>query len=100
MKEKSSGLKSNLKKIDSHILGEADYKDIPELPENFFTDGQLLLDGQPVKRRRGKQKAPVKKQLTVRLNSDVVDFFKDQGRGWQAKINKALVDYVKAHKHT
>ena len=99
MKEKNAGLKSNLRKVDRHVPGAGDYADIPELPDEFFTDGQLYRDGKPVERRsRGKQKDPVKKQLTIRLNSEVVDFFKAQGNGWQSSINKALLEYIKTNK--
>jgi uncharacterized protein (DUF4415 family) len=100
MKEKNAGLKSNLQKVDHHPLGATDYADIPELPDAFFTDGQLYRNGKPAERRsRGKQKDPVKKQLTIRLNCEVVDFFKSQGNGWQSNINKALLEYIKTHKH-
>lgn len=99
MKENNAGLKSNLKKVDSHPISPAEYTDIPELPEEFFTEGQLYRNGKPVERRsRGKQKEPTKKQLTIRLNSEVVDFFKSQGNGWQSRINKALQDYIRSHK--
>jgi uncharacterized protein (DUF4415 family) len=98
MKEKSAGLKSNLQKVDHHSLGAADYADIPELPDDFFTAGQIYRDGKPVERKaRGKQKSPVKKQLTIRLNSEVVEFFKAQGNGWQSNINNALLEYIKSH---
>ena len=100
MKENAADLKSNLTKVDSHNIGHGDYADIPELPENFFSEGQLYRDGQPVKRRtRGKQNEPTKKQLTLRLNLEVVDFFKAQGKGWQASINKALLEYIEEHRH-
>ena len=51
MKENNAGLKSNLKKIDSHAISPAEYTEIPELPEEFFTDGQLYRNGKPVERR-------------------------------------------------
>jgi uncharacterized protein (DUF4415 family) len=43
---------------------------------------------------RGKQKAPTKKQIHIRLNPEIVDYFKSQGRGWQTKINEVLTEYV------
>ncbi len=98
MKEKKSGLKSNLKKVDNHKIGSAEYSDIPELPEEFFLKGQLYENGKPIKRpTRGKQKKPTKKQLTIRLNNDVVDYFKEQGNGWQTSINDILQEYVDSH---
>lgn len=100
MKENAAGLKSNLPKVDSHVIGDGDYADIPDLPESFFSEGKLYRDGQPVKRRtRGKQNEPTKKQLTLRLNLEVVDFFKAQGKGWQVSINKALLEYIKEHRN-
>jgi len=45
-------------------------------------------------RVRGPQKKPTKKQLTIRLNQDVVEYFELQGKGWQTKINEVLADYV------
>lgn len=99
MKGSSAGLKSNLKKVDRHKVSQADYADIPELPDEFFTEGQLYRKGMPVERRsRGKQKDPVKRQLTIRLNAEVVDFFRSKGKGWQSSINKALLEYMQTHK--
>ncbi len=48
-------------------------------------------------RVRGPQKKATKKQLTIRLSPEVVDYFKLQGKGWQSKINEILADYVHAH---
>ncbi|MBW2709186.1 MAG: BrnA antitoxin family protein [Deltaproteobacteria bacterium] len=47
-------------------------------------------------RVRGAQKAPTRKSTTIRLNADVLDFFKAQGKGWQTKINDVLQDYVES----
>lgn len=95
MKENKTGLQSNLTKIDKYPLDAAAYNDIGELPEEFFTEGQLYRDGHKVERRgRGRQKKPTKKQLTIRLNNGVVDFFKGHGKGWQTEINDILQNYV------
>ena len=40
---------------------------------------------------------PVKKQLTLRLDADVIDWFKSHspyGEGYQTRINSALREYV------
>jgi uncharacterized protein (DUF4415 family) len=39
---------------------------------------------------RGPQKRPTKRQQTLRLDPDVLDYFKAAGRGWQSRINAAL----------
>lgn len=41
-------------------------------------------------RTRGAQKAPTKKQVTLRLDQDVLEKFRATGPGWQARINAAL----------
>ena len=48
-------------------------------------------------RLRGPQKVPTKVQTTVRLSRDVINFFKSTGRGWQSRIDEALMEYVKDH---
>lgn len=47
--------------------------------------------------RRGLFYRPVKQQLTIRLDADVVDWFKRRvsgGRGYQTEINRALREHV------
>ena len=41
-------------------------------------------------RRRGKQKAPTKKPVSLRLDVDVVEAYKSTGTGWQSRINGDL----------
>jgi uncharacterized protein (DUF4415 family) len=45
---------------------------------------------------RGKFYRPVKQQLTLRLDADLVHWFKTHapGGGYQTRINQALRDYV------
>ncbi len=40
--------------------------------------------------KRGPQKAPVKERIGLRLDKDVVDYFRSMGPGWQGRINDAL----------
>ncbi len=39
-----------------------------------------------------------KQQLTVRLDTDVVDWFKSQGRGYQTRMNAVLRSFVNAQR--
>lgn len=48
--------------------------------------------------RRGLKPVRHKQQLTLRIDSDVVDWYKRQGQGYQTKINALLRAYMKAHK--
>jgi uncharacterized protein (DUF4415 family) len=39
-----------------------------------------------------------KQQITLRLDADVIEFFRSTGRRYQSRINAALRDYVNAQK--
>jgi uncharacterized protein (DUF4415 family) len=62
---------------------EIDTSDIPELDEEFWQKAVLILP-------EGKER------LTLRLDHEIVDFFKRGGRGYQTRINAVLRAYVKA----
>ena len=38
-----------------------------------------------------------KQAISVRLDADVLDFFRGEGRGYQTRINAVLRSYMKAH---
>lgn len=49
--------------------------------------------------RRGRPPAESPKVHTgLRLDADVLDAFKAEGRGWQTRINEALKDWLKTHR--
>src|SRR5208282_2220586 len=54
-----------------------DYSDIPPLGGDFFAKATAAWP-------------PVKKQLTIRLDADVLDWLKAHGRGYQTRINRIL----------
>ncbi len=56
---------------------EIDYSDIPPLDESFFT-------------RATEPWPPSKQQLTIRLDGDVLQWLKAQGKGYQTRINRIL----------
>ncbi len=62
-----------------------DTSDIPELDEAFFREAHLRLP-------KGKQ------LVSLRIDRDVLDWFKRQGKGYQSKINAVLRAYVRAQK--
>ena len=40
---------------------------------------------------------PAKTATSMRIDSDVMDWFKSQGRGWQTRMNAVLRAYARAH---
>lgn len=63
--------------------------DIPEVSPEMFARSIV---------RRGLKPVPPKVQLTLRLDSEVLDWFRKQGQGYQTKINALLKAYMDAHK--
>jgi len=68
--------------------------DNPEWTRREFARAKRFDDAFPdlasTIRRRGKQKAPIKKAVSVRLDADVLDAYKATGVGWQSRINSDL----------
>jgi uncharacterized protein (DUF4415 family) len=51
----------------------------------------------PIRVLRGRPKLANKKQLvSIGYSSEVIDYFKASGAGWQARIDAVLKDYVRA----
>jgi len=46
----------------------------------------------------GRPKASIhKKPISIRLSAEVVDYFKESGKGWQTRMDEVLKDYVAHH---
>ena len=82
MKKKPT--KSDLKRLDAMSDANIDYSDIPALDTAFFRDARVVVP-------------PGKKQLTVRLDTDVLAWLQDQGKGYHSRINAILRAYYEAH---
>ena len=75
--------KTNLKRLKSMPDKDINFDDIPELDDAFFKNAIIQL--------------PVKQAITMRLDSDVLDWFKQQGKGYQTRINQLLRKYMESH---
>ena len=56
-----------------------------------------MLGAPVIKRGRGPQAAPTKILTSVRLDADILEYFKSQGAGYQSRINAALRMEVERH---
>ncbi|RWQ17080.1 BrnA antitoxin family protein [Mesorhizobium sp.] len=78
--------KAEIAALKARPEDDVDTSDIPELTEGFWQNAV-----------RNPYFKPVKQQLTLRLDSDLVAWFKRRapdGRGYQGAINRALREYV------
>ncbi len=68
-----------------------DPDDAPELLAGFFKDAEISQGGMVVRPGRGRPRldAP-KEQINIRLNADVLALLRQDGPGWQTRINDIL----------
>lgn len=68
---------------------DIDFSDIPRTTPEFWANAMVRKGLKPVLR---------KQQITLRIDTDVLDFFKSEGEGYQTKINQLLRSYMEVHK--
>lgn len=66
---------------DEHI----DYSDAPYLPDAVWMKAAVQLPH-------------TKKQITLRVDAEVLEFFKHTGARYQSRMNAVLRSYVEAHR--
>lgn len=70
---------TKLKQLAMMQDDQIDYSDIPELTPSQLAEMQ-----------RGAFYRPVKKQITARVDADVLAWLKSQGKGYQSRMNAIL----------
>ncbi|MGH9873882.1 MAG: BrnA antitoxin family protein [Pyrinomonadaceae bacterium] len=90
MRKKATSRKSETdwKRIDAMKDEDIDLSDIPEVTPEMFARGIIRRGLKPVRR---------KDQLTLRVDSDVVAWYRKLGSGYQTKINALLRAYMEEH---
>lgn len=67
---------------------DIDYSDSPPATPEMFARGVV---------RRGLKPVLRKSQITLRLDTDVLEWFRALGSGYQTQINSLLRAYMEAH---
>ena len=75
----SEGRKKELAELAKRPDSEIDYSDIPPLDERFWKNAV-----------RNPFYRPVKKQVTLRIDADVLAWLRQQGDGYQTRLNDLL----------
>ena len=77
-----------------------DPDDAPELTEEWFENAYQYHGNVMVKRGRGRPPIPESEKkvpVKIRYDQDVVEVFRQTGKGWQTRMNQALRQYLKEH---
>ncbi len=81
--------KTDWERLDALEDDDIDFSECCELTEEMFANAVARKGLKPVCR---------KKQVTLRLDADILSWFRSQGRGYQTKINSLLRAYITAQK--
>lgn len=82
--KRSSRRKKELRALNYLPQREIDTKDVPEVRD---WEGAI----------RGRFYRPVKKAISLRLDADVLAWFKARSEKYQSKINEILREYMRRH---
>jgi len=77
----ASARKRKLARLAARPDAEIDFSDIPPLKQSFWENAV-----------RNPFYRPLKQQLTVRLDADVVAWLRQHGKGYQTRLNRMLRD--------
>jgi uncharacterized protein (DUF4415 family) len=76
-------LKSDLSRVDRHVVRAKEYRDLPELSDDMLARATIRKGGRPVS-------ANPRRQITIRLPADVIARWKATGPGWQTRMAERL----------
>ena len=93
MTGKKRALGSDLKKVDAHIITPEEYDEIPELTDEDFARGDLYHGDKLISRGRPKSDDP-KQLVSLRLDAEVLRWFKSTGPGYQARMGEVLKSHM------
>jgi uncharacterized protein (DUF4415 family) len=79
MNEVPEFIRKELAALAAKPENDIDFSDLPATTEQDWQGA-----------RRGPFYRPVKKQLTVRIDADVLEWLKSQGKGYQRRLNAIL----------
>lgn len=91
-----------MKKENSNLTAaqKAELDALAAMPEDQINTAALPEQKDWSGARRGVFFRPIKKQLTLRLDADLIEWFRTHapnGEGYQTSINSALREYVAQH---
>ena len=76
-------LKSDLSRVDAHVVKKGEYEDLPEFTEEMFARAALSKGGRPIS-------SNPRKLISLRLPADVIERWKATGPGWQTRMAERL----------
>jgi uncharacterized protein (DUF4415 family) len=79
----ASSLKSNLKKLDSHVIALAEYEELPELTDEMLARAVVKKAGRPLLDNP-------RELISLRVPVEVLEKWRATGPGWQTRMVQRL----------
>lgn len=76
-------LKSDLKRVDAHVIRPHEYRELPEITDEMLSRGVVKRAGRPVA-------ADPRLLVSVRLPASVIRRWKATGPGWQTRMARTI----------
>ena len=85
-KDSTNGSRTEWVRLKKMSDKDIDLTDAPELDAEFFRNATVRMPS-------------AKKAVSIRLDQDVLAWFREQGGTYQTRINAVLRTYMQAHSH-
>jgi uncharacterized protein (DUF4415 family) len=76
-------LKSDLKKIDKHVIQSAEYDELPELTDELLARAVVKKAGRPISENP-------RELISLRVPSEILEKWRAGGPGWQTRMVQRL----------
>ena len=84
--KKNSRSRTNMAKLRRKGDQDINYEDSPATTKKFWKDAQVFMPKHKV-------------HISLRLDEDIIHYFKEEGEGYQSRINAVLKAYINTHLH-
>lgn len=83
--KKQKSIKTDFQRLEEMANSEIDYSACPATTQDFWDGAEVIMPA-------------TKKHISLRLDDEVIAFFKKDGQGYQTKINAVLKSYVNSQR--
>ena len=84
--KKSSRSKTDMAKLRQKDDKNINYEDSPATTKKFWKDAEIFMPQHKV-------------HISLRLDEDTINYFKEEGDGYQSRINAVLKAFINTHPH-
>ena len=84
--KKNSHSRTNMTKLRQKEDKNISYKNSPATTKEFWKDAEIFMPQHKV-------------HISLRLDEDILSYFKEEGHGYQSRINAVLKAFINTHPH-